>query len=291
MKAFKGNQGLTRKAPIVLFCIILFSILLNPFKTFAGWPIGKHKVLVIPSFTYYSQKDRFDNNGNKIKGAPGTGYSSYSASLYFGYGLGRKLDLIASVPLLYQQNKYTSTNEYTNHGFGDMLVGVSYNLVDFNYLRFLSVQVSGLIPLYSNNTAGTSNLGLGDFGNEIKLMFCGSLPKSIASKGYFNTEIAYRRYYNAQGPDQISFLATIGYPVSKHNQMSLDILLFRSFSSDKNFNPNFFAERNYAFFKPSLNFGHQFTRSFSIFLGGYYVPIGLNTGVGYGGSVQSILRF
>jgi hypothetical protein len=278
-----------KRTPAATLYLLVLIVSILPVKTFAGFPIGKYRDIVVPSFSYYSQSDRFDINGKIIKGTPGVNFSSYSTSIYIGYGITRRLDFIASVPFLYQLNNLGGGNKIINQGAGDLVAGLSYNLVNFNYVRFLSVQVSGVVPLY-NNTNGTSALGLGDYGSEIKLMYCGNLPSFIASRGYFNTEVAYRRYFNYQGPDQLSFLATIGYPITKHNQLSLDLLLFRSFSSNKDFNNNIYAERDYAFFKPQLNFGHQFTRRFSLFVGGFYVPFGLNTGVGYGGSLVAVLK-
>ena len=269
--------------------VMLLLALLPPLKTFAGFPIGKYRDLVVPSFTYYKQTDRFDSNGNIIKGAPGTGFTSYSTSLYLGYGISRRLDLIVTVPFLYQINNLGKGNSIINQGAGDLVAGLSYNLVNFNYVRFLSVQVSGVVPLYSATGTNTA-LGLGDYGTEVKLMYCGSLPKFLADKGYFNTELSYRRYFNEQGPDQVGLLVTVGYPISWHNQLSIDLNAFRSFSSNKEFNSNIFAERDYAFFKPQLNFGHTFSRRCSVFIGGYYVPFGLNTGVGYGGSLVAVFK-
>src|ERR1700761_218544 len=266
-----------------IYLILLLVVLSIPFKTFAGFPIGKYRDVVVPTFSYYQQTDRFDEHGNIIKGAKGTGFTSYSGNIYIGYGISRRLDLIVTVPYLYQVNKIAPGNTIMSQGTGDIVAGLSYNLINFNYTHFLSVQVSGVIPTYTN-VSGNSALGLGDYGTEVKLMFCGNLPKSIFDKGYFNTEVAYRRYFNYQGPDQISFTGTMGYPISRHNQLSLDLVLFRSFSSNKTFNANLFAERDYAFFKPQLNYGHTFSRRFSMFIGGFYVPVGLNTGVGYGGS-------
>jgi hypothetical protein len=271
------------------YCLLLVIVLIIPYKTYAGWPIGKYRNIVVPSFSYYRQTDRFDKNDNVVKGAPGTGFSSYSTNLYIGYGISRRLDLIANVPFLYQANRLGQGNTLINQGAGDALVGLSYNLVNFNYIRFLSVQVSGIAPMYTN-TRVSSALGLGNYGSEVKLMYCGNLPAAVFDKGYFNTELGYRRYYGSQGPDQVSFSGTIGYPITKHNQVSLELMLFRSFSADKSFNPDFFAERDFAFFKPALNYGHQFTRRFSVFIGGFYVPFGINTGVGYGGSLLAVLK-
>jgi len=271
------------------YCLLLLITLAIPCKTFAGWPIGKYRDLVIPSFSYYNQTDHFDNNDNVLKGAPGTGFTSFSANLLVGYGISRKLDFIASVPYIYTINKLAPGNTLTNQGAGDLVAGLSYNLVNFNFKRFLSVQVSGIVPLYTN-VSGNSALGFGDYGSEVKLMYCGNMPAVILDKGYFNAELSYRKYYGTQGPEQLSFLGSIGYPITKHNQVSIDLLFFKSFSSDKLYNPNFFAQRDFAFFKPALNFGHTFTRRFSLFIGGYYVPFGLNTGVGYGGSVLAVFK-
>jgi hypothetical protein len=278
-----------KKTFTFIFITCLFVVLTFPLKTFAGFPIGKYRNIVVPTFAYYHQKDRFDDKDNVIKGAPGTGFTSYSANLFIGYGISRRLDFIATIPYLYQQNAVAPGNTLIDAGLGDMTAGLSYNLVNFNYVRFLSIGVSGIVPLYKNNN-GVSPFGLGSYGTEVKLMFCGNLPKDIAAKGYFNAEFAYRKYYSTQGPDQISLTTSVGYPVTKHNQVSLDILLFRSFSSNKAFSNNIFAAHDYSFFKPQLNFGHTFTRRFSMFVGGFYIPFGVNTGVGYGGSLLAVIK-
>lgn len=269
-------------------CLLLVFML--PHKTYAGFPIGKYRYVIVPSFNYYSQTDHYDIHGNFIKGGAGVRFSSYSASLFAGYGISRRLDFLVTVPYFYQVNNLgIGKNTLLNQGAGDMVAGLSYNLVNFSYVRFLSVQVSGVIPLY-NTASGVSDLGLGDYGAEVKLMYCGSLPKFIADKGYFNTELAYRHYFSYQGPDQFSWLGSVGYPISWHNQVSLDITVFRSFSPNKNFNFNYYAERDYAYVKPQLNFGHQFSRNLTVFVGGYYVPYGINTGLGYGGSVTAVFK-
>jgi hypothetical protein len=269
--------------------ILLLFGFIRPYKSYAGFPIGKYRDIVVPSFNYYTQTNHYDVYGDYVKGAPGARYSSFSTNLYVGYGISRRLDLIVTAPFLYQVNTISPGKTVLSQGAGDALAGLSYNVVNFSYVRFLSVQVSGIAPLYTA-VNGASALGLGDYGTEVKLMFCGAFPSFIADKGYFNTEVAYRRYFNTQGPDQFSFLATVGFPVSWHNQVSFDISVMRSFSDDRSFNINYNAERDYAYVKPQLNLGHTFTRRFSMFVGGYYVPYGINTGLGYGGSVVAIIK-
>jgi hypothetical protein len=271
------------------FSLALLIVLLLPGKTFAGFPIGKYRDVVVPSFSYYQQTDRFGPDDNVIKGAPGTSFTSYSTNIFIGYGISRRLDFVLSLPILYQVNKIAPGNSVINQGPGDVLFGLSYNLINFDYKRFFSIQVSGITPLYANTTANAA-LGLGAYGTEVKLMYCGNLPESIFGKGYFNTEFGYRKYFESQGPNQISLDVTVGYPITKRNQVNVEMLFFRSYSSNKTFNPNVFAERDYAFFKPALNFGHTFTRRITMFVGGYIVPFGINTGVGYGGSVLAVLK-
>ena len=277
-----------KRISVLVFSLLLCTSLI-PYKAFAGFPIGKYRSLVVPSFSYYHQTDRFDASGKIIKGASGTGFSSYASSLYLGYGISRRLDFVANIPYYYQVNKQTPTSMLTNQGLGDVTVGLAYNLINFNYVRYLSVQVSGIVPLY-NTVNNYSALGIGSPGSEVKLMYMGNLPKSIAGKGYFNLELMYRKYFDYQGPDQVSIDGTVGYPVSKHNQINLEVLYFRSISANKTFTGNIYAARDFSYFKPALNFGHQFTRRCSLFIGGFYVPFGTNTGVGYGGSALLVFK-
>jgi hypothetical protein len=71
-----------------------------PYKSFAGWPIGKYHDLFVPAFNYFKATDSWDANGKKIKGAPGTGFESYALNLFEGYGISRRLDFIASLPVV-----------------------------------------------------------------------------------------------------------------------------------------------------------------------------------------------
>ncbi len=290
MKTGTRYSYLMKELRLSFIAFMLFAFAF-PAKTFAGFPIGKYRAIVVPAFNYYSQTDHYDVRGNYVKGAPGASFSSYSFSLFAGYGISRRLDFLVTVPYLYQINNLGARNKtITSQGAGDMVAGLSYNIANYNYLRYLSVQVSGVAPLYTVAANTISPLGLGNYGAEIKLMFTGTLPDFIADKGYFNTEVAYRRYFNNQGPDQISWLGTVGIPIGWHNQVSLDVIVFRSFSSNTSFNINYNAERDYAFVKPQLNFGHTFSRRFTLFAGGFYVPYGINTGLGYGGALTAILK-
>src|SRR5580698_6149245 len=109
------------------FAACLFIGFILPFKTFAGFPIGKYRDIVVPSFNYYTQTDHYDVYGNYVKGASGARFSSYSFSIFAGYGISRKLDLLVTVPYLYQVNNLGTGNKtITSQGAGDMVAGLSY---------------------------------------------------------------------------------------------------------------------------------------------------------------------
>lgn len=142
---------------IVLLCSVKSAI--------AGFPIGKYRGLVIPSFNYYTSKDNWDSKGNKIGGGPGTGFTSYSMGLYFGYGISRRFDLIVNMSAPLQQSRYRTGNKDSlvsqqSSGLGDMQIGLNYNLINFDYSSYLSIMASGIVPLYNNSTKAVA-LGYG----------------------------------------------------------------------------------------------------------------------------------
>jgi hypothetical protein len=185
---------------IYLFVLLLLSITAAN-RAYAGWPIGKYRNVVIPSFNYYTSKDTWTSTGQKITGAPGTGFTSYSFGLYAGYGITRRLDAIVNLLVPFQNSAYKSSTgeiiKQSSSGVGDLQAGLAYNLVNFGYKSFLSVQVSGIIPLY--DTTKTVALGYAAYGAETDLMYSGSIDAGFLKHTYFNTMVGFRRYFDNQG--------------------------------------------------------------------------------------------
>ncbi len=259
---------------------------------FAGWPIGRYRNVVIPSFNYYSSQDTWNAAGQRVRGLPGAGFTSYSFGLYAGYGITRRLDLIVNIIAPLQQSAYRDAQgnlvKATSSGLGDAQVGVSYNLFNFGYKSFLSIGASAIVPLY--DTTKTVALGYASYGSEFKLMYSGGIDGGFLKHAYYNLEAGYRRYFTSQGPNVLIYTASLGLPLGKRNQIGIEGSGQYSSSSNKSFNPNLALNRDFQFFKASLNYGHTFTRRFSVFTTGFYTLVGRNTGVGYGGSVQTIFK-
>jgi hypothetical protein len=277
--------------PVFLLIVLVCSVK----SATAGFPIGKYRSLVIPSFNYYTSKDNWDSKGHKINGKPGTGFTSYSMGLYIGYGITRRLDVIANMSAPMQRSSYRTADKDSlvsqqSSGLGDMQIGLSYNLLNFNYGSYLSVVASGIIPLYNNSKKEVA-LGYGIGGAELKFTYTGNIGATFLKGCYYNLELGGKRYFDTQGPDVLFYTASLGFGLGKRNQLSFDVGGQNSYSTNKTFNPNLSVNRDYYFTKSDLSFGHIFTRRFYMFLSGFYTFQGRNAGLGYGGSVQTVFKF
>jgi hypothetical protein len=272
--------------------VLLLLMVVSANHAFAGWPIGKYRNVVIPSFNFYQSHDSWTSTGATVKGAKGAGFTSYALGLYVGYGITRRLDLIVNVIAPQQNSAFVDGQgnlvKAQSQGLGDAQIGLNYNLVNFGYKSFLSVGGSVIVPLY--DTTKTVALGYATYGSEIKLMYSGGIDAGLLKHTYYNMEIGYRRYYTTQGPNVILYTASLGIPLGKRNQMGIETGGQYSTSSNKSFNPNLALNRDFSFTKESIDFGHTFTRRFSVFVVGFYTLFGRNTGKGYGGSVQTIIK-
>lgn len=260
-----------------------------PGQVYAGWPIGKYRHIFTPSFMMYYSKNYWDKQGNKVTTPAATNFTALSMGLYGGFGLGRRTDLYISVPVSVQHSTFGGVKQSTPSGLGDLSVGLSYNLAQFSYKRFLSIQGTGIFPLYTISKTNNT-LGYGVVGGDVKLMYCGVL----AGQSYFNLEGGYRRYLDAKGPNQGIFLATIGSPLDerKKNQLSLDVSGIYSFSSNRDLisvNPNLVYDGYYI--KGSVNYGYKVTNKISVFASGFYNLIGRNAPIGAGGALSVIFKY
>ncbi|WP_133300258.1 hypothetical protein [Mucilaginibacter terrenus] len=272
--------------------LLLMLIVASGQRAFAGWPVGKYRNIVVPSFNYYTSKDTYNSQGKKVKGAPGTYFNSFAYGVYFAHGLTRRLDLIVNVlaPNQISNSATDAGNLYQEaFGLGDMQVGLSYALVNFDYKAYFSVQVSGIVPLYKNEDTGL-DLGYGSYGSEVKFMYTGGFNGNFLKGCYYNVETGYRRYFDHQGPNVVLYSALLGVPLNKRNQVSFEIGGQNSSSSNKTFNANLSVNRDFAFTKGSINYGHTFSRRLSLFANGFYTFMGRNSGVGYGGALQAVVK-
>jgi len=256
----------------------------------SGWPTGKNKFILIPTwYQYYASgyRDLFSHDYPY----PDNGlYRSSLFQLYGEYGLSKRLDFVGSIPYYLIQYR-DMVESRSNKGLGDLELGLRYNLLNKHDQRYLSIQVSGIVPLYHNDTTELPFIGFGDAGAEARLMYSGSL-KDGKKNWYFNTELAFREYFDLHGGiSQISLLATAGLYLNNSNVISVDISGMRSNGNNEAFNPiNLNGNTNFYFLKGSFDYGHRITKHVWAYGEVFHDFYDRNTGIGKGFSLMLIYR-
>jgi protein XagA len=269
------------KRTLYIFCFIFIT---GAQLAYAGWPMGKKRFMLGAGVTAFYAKDYWDANGKFQKGTKT--FESYSLGLFGSYGISRRLDLMFSVPLALQINNYAINNKATG-GVGDLQVGLSYNLFNFDYKNYISIYGGGIFPMYAAYNSQT--LGIGLVGTDVRLMNTGNLALED-KKAYYNVEVGYRQFYGVDAPSQFTYTAGLGYSIDKENQLTVDVSGINSYSSNKTTTIYTGAARYFRYTRVSAGYGHVFSRRFSLYGSGFYTVTAFNTGLGYGATVQAIVR-
>lgn len=269
-----------------LFTFLILLVMAKPL--YAGWPINTGRYIIAPTLTYYHSGDYWDKDGHFVHANGRQGFTSETFSIYGGYGINHQIDIIGSIPLSYQ----TSTSNGVGHssfGANDLQAGVSYNIINFGYTSFLSVQLTGIVPLYKDTP--TDYRGYQSVGADLKLSYTGGFTNFITKQGYYNVEVAGRDYFSKDGPLQMNYSAAAGFAFNRKNQLILEVGGVYSSSSNKNYSVNQTAIHDFRYTKASGTYIHALSRHYNLGLGGFYTFTGRNTGKGMGGDVQLLIRF
>jgi protein XagA len=266
------------------YFLAIAAYLLTINLAFAGWPMGKKRFMLGTSVSAFYAKDYWDRYGNFQRGT--RTFESYTLGTFGSYGLSRRLDFMFSLPLALQINNYAASNK-SSGGVGDAQLGLSYNLFNFDYKNYISIYGGAIIPLYSNYNEQT--LGLGQLGTDVRIMNTGNLAVED-KKAYYNVELGYRQFYGTNAPSQFTYTAGLGYSIDKENQITADVSGVNSYSPDKATIIYAGAAREFRYVRGSVGYGHVFSRRISLYASGFYTLHAYNTGLGYGASLQAIIR-
>lgn len=244
--------------------------------------------MVGTSFYTYFSKDYWDRNGNFHKNNTSK-FSSYSAGVYLDYGISRKLDLIANLPVSYQVIKQSSTSTINNVGASDLQLGLNYALWNHQLKNYITAYAGAIAPLYAQRAYQT--LGYAFYGSEFRLSNTGNINLG-SHAGYYNVDADFRRYFSNVGPTQFNYMGTFGYFLNKYNQVLVDVAGTMSFSSNKsqsvaNYSGSTYDYRNV---RVQLDYGYSVSRRVSIYASGFYTISGFNIGQAYGTSLQLLFR-
>ncbi len=262
-------------------------------ESFAGFPIGSGRWLLVPTYTHYTAdgywkpdgtSTNFDNNGQ---------FQSDYFGLYGGYGIDRDWDLVFNLP--YVTNTYSTNGVQTEQlsAMGDAKIGLTYFLNHYDYTKHLSVTGSLIIPLYDN--LQTQLLpGLGSVGIEAKIGFAGTNTKSMKNV-YYDLEGGFRNYFSSTGPFVFFANATVGVPLGEDWKISGTLNYVSSSSGGTNvstsaiYNP--YINKDYSYLRGSLALGRRLDRNISLYASIFRDFNGTNIGQGQGFSVFAVIKF
>ncbi len=272
---------------------ILLAILMCTISSvWAGFPLGKGRIKIIPAYNYYVANGYWDKQSNYLPYANGGRFVSHYFNVSGGIGLSRDLDFLANIPFVGQIDNDKAANKISsNWGLGDATVGLSYYLSHFDDSKHLSVTGSFIIPLYQNSIAPF--IGFQKVGGELKLGFAGS-TNSWYRNPYYDLEIGVRQFFDQYGPTQVFTNITGGIPLSETFKISGTISGLNSVSADPaiNFNQNnLFANKQFNFVRITANAGYTINGNVAIWGNIFRDVYGTNTGKGSGFSIFAVYKF
>lgn len=268
-----------------LFSLIVFALIAH--AAFAGFPIGKGKYLIVPSYNLYMAKGYWDKDGKYTAYTNSGRFASHYFGLYGGLGIGEKLDFVGNISYVIQNKRETNFSQQ-NASLGDATFGLSYLLNSFDYYKFLTVTGSLIIPLYQNDAAKAPFTGFQQVGGEIKLGFSGNNRERFGNT-YFDINAGIRQYFSPEGPTQIFGDALFGIPLDDDNKLTFSFSGNKSTSTTNTFNPNnLFLNRSFSYFRLTAGYGRKVSQNYQIFVSIFTDVSGRNTGKGGGGSISLV---
>lgn len=266
--------------------LILSIILLFHTNMYAGFPVGKGRTVLSLAYNYYHSNSNFDINGHIQKSKHGDYFDSHYLSLYVAHGISRKLDIFAAIPYVYEASRNDSI--YLSRGsFADCLLGFSLTKMNKSFNKFTSFKLAGIWPLYH----GVKPLAIsyGATGVDFTINYTYT-PKTMKTKGYFMLEGSYRHYFTTEGPDQFLFDIGRSFTINHFNYIICDLSGTISSSINKSTIVNPVLSKDFSYLEAKLTIGRRMNRTLTLYLEGFYTPIGRNTGVGLGGVFVSVWK-
>jgi hypothetical protein len=270
-----------------LLSIVFFAMISS--AVYAGFPVGRGKYLIVPSYNLYTAKGYWNEDGSYVDYTNSGRFASHYFGIYGGVGLTDNLDFIGNINYTLQRKKETNFSEQ-NSSLGDASFGLQYLLNSFDYYKFLTVTGSLIVPLYQNNPAKQPYTGFQQVGGEIKMSFAGTNRERMKNT-YYDVNGGLRQYFSAEGPTQLFFDALFGVPLDDLNKLTFAMSGTQSNSSQNIFNPNnLFQTRSFSFFRLTAGYGRRIDQNYQLFINIFTDVSGKNTGKGGGGSISLVAK-
>ena len=263
--------------------------------SFAGFPIGNGRWLLVPTYTRYAA-DGYWNKDGISSSFPNKGrYQSNYLGLYGGYGMGRDLDFVFNIPYVRQTYIENGVSQEQLSTIADMTFGLSYFLNHFDYYKHLSITGSLIIPGYSDTLQTYLLPGFGSTGFEAKLGLAGTNTNKLKDT-YYDVEGGIRTYFNSGTPTVFFANATFGVPLDAEDWKISGTLNAVSASSPLTNNSinsklNPFINRNFNYLRGTLAIGRRIDRNIALWASIFRDFAGTSIGQGKGFSVFAVIKF
>ncbi len=242
----------------------------------ADWPVGKHRMILTPSYTY-SRATKYFNADKRIENNPfGGKFASNTMSLYGVVGLGRKTDLVFNVPFT-SVSSQNILDKQTHAGVGDSYIGLSFHTPAKDLKKYFTVKLGAIIPLYSNTKE--PYLGLGSKGFFIGANYSFNVKKKTFAiiEGIFTSFID-----QPDGPNKLNLNLIYGIELPKSNLLIFTLNHENSYSADKTFTANLNANKDFMFGSAGVTYGKKISRTIMPSVKAFYTIYGRNAGQGIG---------
>ncbi len=263
-------------------------------SSYAGFPIGNGRWLLVPTYTRYTADSYWDASGISTPYPNNGRFQSNYFGLFGGVGIGRDLDFLFNIPYVSQR--------FTQNGIdaqpplqttGDITLGLSYFLNHFDYYKHLSITGSLIIPTYPSSLATQTDLvpGYASVGLEAKIGLAGTNTKSLKDT-YYDLEAGLRSFFNAGGPTQFFANATLGVPIDDGSwKISGTLNFISSSSSAANSTVPLLINKNFSYLRGSLLLGKRLDRNVSLWASIFKDFTGRSIGQGQGFSIFAVIKF
>jgi hypothetical protein len=261
-------------------------------SSYAGFPIGNGRWLLVPTYTRYTADSYWNATGISTPYPNNGRFTSNYFGLFGGVGIGRDVDLLFNIPTVSQ--RYTENGvdiETPLQTTGDIVVGLSYFLNHYDYYKHLSITGSLIVPTYPS-IEGTNLLpGYASVGFEAKIGLAGTNTKSLKDT-YYDLEAGFRNYFNAGGPTQFFTNATLGVPINDGDwKISGTLNFLTSSSSLNNYSKTLLINKDFTYLRGSMSLGKRLDRNVSLWASIFKDFTGRSIGQGQGFSIFAVIKF
>lgn len=272
-----------KKISLLAITTVLFSQII-----FAGFPVGKGRFKIVPSYNFYTAKGYWDANKLYTAYTNNGKFTSNYFGIFLAAGINRNLDFVGTLPIVIQTQTETGKLS-SNAGLGDISLGLSYFLSHFDDNTHLALTGSVILPGYQNTKL--PYIGFQSFGTELKLGVAGSTQRYYRNP-YFDIEGGARQYFSDFGPTQLFANITGGIPLSDKFKIAGTLSGVNSLSNETSFNStNLSYNRKFSYTRLTANAGFTVNENWSIW-GNIYTDIsGTSIGRGSGLSIFAVIKF